>query len=159
MRVAKAQDDLWKLSENLETEEDIKNLEISVRNKYDIPDSVYLFQDQEQNKLFLPQAKKHISAFVKGQLDNSTFRDLYFFFEEYNECDYSWILIEKPSHFYAQDGVECNIKELLVELKAVGCRSKVKNKKLPVLAPLFSGFPRKSYEKVAQEVGWELEAI
>lgn len=158
MRVAKAQDDLWKLSDNSETKEQFETIKSSLRYKYDIPKEVHLFE-QEQNKNYLPQAKKHIAAFVKGQLNNYTFRDLYFFFEEYNECDYPWILIEKPAGFYGAGGSECKIEELLAELKTIGCRSKLKNKKLPVLAPLFSGFPRNSLQKIAQEVGWDLQAI
>lgn len=139
MRVAKAQDEVWKLSENLETEAEIDNLKTNLRKKYDIPKEVHLFGDEEgEFKTFLPQAKKHIAAFVRGELDDLTFSDLYFYFEECRECDYPWILIEKPAGFYSSGGAECIIDELLPELKSIGCRSRIKNKRLPKICGIFS---------------------
>lgn len=132
MRVGKAQDDLWKLSENLETETEVENLKTSLRLKYDIPKEVHLWMQQEgDSKVDLLRAKKHIAAFVKGELDDLTFSNLYFYFEECCECDYPWILIEKAAGFYSSGGSECLIDELLLELKSIGCRSRIKNKRLP----------------------------
>lgn len=138
MRVAKAQDELYKLSENLETEIEVENLKASLRFKYDIPKEVYLWGQEGKNTVFLLQAKKHITAFVKGELDDLTFSDLYFFFEECEECDYPWILIEKAAGFYGSGGSECLIDELLPELKSIGCRSKIKNKRLPEICGYFT---------------------
>jgi hypothetical protein len=139
MRVAKAQDELYKLSENLETKLEIENLKTSIRYKYDIPKEVNLWMEQEgESKNWLLQAKKHIAAFVKGELDDLTFSDLYFYFEECCECDYPWILIEKPAGFYGSGGSECCIDELLPELESIGCRSKIKNKRLPKICGIFS---------------------
>lgn len=138
MRVAKAQDELYKLSENLETELEIENLKNTLRYKYDLPKEVCLWMEEGENKTFLPQAKKHIAAFVRGELDDSTFSDLCFFFGELEECDYPWILIEKPAGFYGAGGSKCIIDELLPELKSIGCRSKIKNKRLPKICGCFS---------------------
>jgi len=139
MRVAKAQDELYKLSENLETELEIENLKDSLRYKYDIPKEVNLWMEQEgYSKTWLLQAKKHIAAFVKGELDDLTFSDLCFYFEECCECDYPWILIEKPAGFYSSGGAECIIDELLPELESIGCRSRIKNKRLPKICGIFS---------------------
>jgi hypothetical protein len=138
MRVAKAQDELYKLSENLETELEIENLKTSLRYKYDIPKEVHLWMEEGENRTFLLQAKKHIASFVKGELDELTFSDLYFFFEEFEECDYPWILIEKPAGFYGAGGSECCIDELLPELQSIGCRSRIKNKRLPKICGYFS---------------------
>ena len=139
MRVAKAQDEVWKLSVNLETEAEIDKLKNNLRKKYDIPKDVYLFGDEiGEYKTFLPLAKKHIAAFVKGELDDLTFSDLCFYFEECCECDYPWILIDKAAGFYGSGGSECFIDELLPELESIGCRSKIKNKRLPKICEILS---------------------
>ena len=137
--MGKAQDDLWKLSENLETETEVENLKASLRFKYEIPKEVNLWMQQEgDSRTDLLQTKKHIAAFVKGELDDLTFSDLYFYFEECCECDYPWILIEKAAGFYGSGGSECLIDELLPELKSIGCRSKIKNKRLPKICGYFT---------------------
>ena len=165
MRVAKAQDEY---SEYYDTDKEIRKENkmqklYYLQKKYDIPTDVYLFSSFTDEKGFfrkgIIECKKHISAFVRGELSDSTFSDLYFFFEEFYECDYPWILIEKPAGFYGAGGAECKIEELISELKSIGCRSKVKNKKLPDIVPGFSGYPRKVYQKLAPELGWELHAL
>ena len=139
MRVGKAQDDLWRLSENLGGETEIETLKTSLRYKYDIPKEVNLWIDQEgDSRTDLLKTKKYIAAFVKGELDELTFSDLCFYFEECCECDYPWILIEKPAGFYGSGCSECFIDELLPELKSIGCRSRIKNKRLPKICGIFS---------------------
>ena len=137
MRAAKAQDDYWKLSENLKTDLEEENLITSIRYKYDIPKEVYLFSSEVNHKACFLRAKKHIAAFVKGELDDSTFSDLCFYFGECYECDYPWILIEKPAGFYGSGGSKCAIDELMPELESIGCRSRIKNKRLPKICGIF----------------------
>lgn len=133
MRVAKAQDEYYNSSE-----ESSENLITFLQNKYDIPREVFLFSCDGDSRASLIESKKHISAFVKGELNDLTFSDLYFYFEEISECDYSWILIEKPAGFYGAGGSKCLIDDILPELKSIGCRSKKKNKNLPKICGILS---------------------
>ena len=143
MRVVNAQNDLWKFpfsEEETYEEAETKNesLKNSLRQKYDLPNKVHIFgcgiDDEGGYFQFANQCKKHISAFVKGELTERGFADLYFFFEEVLECDYGFILIDKPIGFYGAGGEGCQVDEIVEELQIIGCRSKKKNKKLPDLS-------------------------
>lgn len=114
----------------------------SLREKYDIPVGVHLFGNWESALLTrdVPISKRHINAFVRGTMTDKQFSDLYFFFEEYAECDYGWVLIEKPMFNYQgiNGWVEIikddHIESVIAELKSVATRSKTKAVKLPHLS-------------------------
>ena len=136
MRVAKAQSELAEITEG----DDEKEFEANLRTKYDIPEGVYLFfwgVDSALTKDNAKICKPHIAAFVKGNLTENSFSDLVFFFEECAECDYGWILIERPMGFYDQPSRE-DMDAVIAEMESIGTRSRSKNTKLPAIAGAFS---------------------
>jgi hypothetical protein len=136
MRVAKAQSELAEIAEG----EDEKQFTAKLRTKYDIPEGVHLFFEGVDAALIKDNAKickHHITAFVKGKLTENSFSDLVFFFEEFAECDYGWILVERPMGFYDQSSCE-DMDAVIAEMKSIGTRSRSKNTKLPRIAGGFS---------------------
>ena len=158
MRVAKAQDELhdylWSDEVNKLTGDSdgvARDIEDDLRKKkrnelgakYDIPEGVHIFLPDFDAALIKKEVKQcmpHIAAFVKGKLDENSFSDLVFFFEECAECDYGWILIERPLGFYDQPSRD-DMDEIIEEMKSIGTRSRLKNKKLPRIAGAFSSKP------------------
>lgn len=57
---------------------------------------------------------------------------LLWFFMEIAECDYGWILIDRPMHFYGGEGSNPSCEEIDKEIISIGTRSK-KKVKLPKL--------------------------
>lgn len=114
----------------------------SLREKYDIPVGVHLFGDADTglSTREVSIVKRHINAFVRGKMTDNQFSDLYYFFEEFAECDYGWVLIEKPMFNYCgRNGWEGMIDEghvdlVIDELKSIATRSKTKAGKLPHLS-------------------------
>lgn len=108
-----------------------------LRGKYDIPAGVFLFYNgcdgSHLGKHSLPQLKPFIAAFVRGRLDSDTYWDLRAFFEEFDQCDYGWILIEKPLAYYDRPALD-GIDEILREIESVATRSRTKARNLPRLA-------------------------
>lgn len=127
MRVAKAQEELTAIGE-----EDYGNeFAEKIRAKYDIPEGVHLFSlDGHLYKEDAKTCKHHIASFVKGKLTEEGILDLIFFFEEIAECDYGWILADRPMGFYGKPRAD-DIDDVLREIKAIGTRSRLKNTKLP----------------------------
>jgi hypothetical protein len=149
MRVAKAQRDYiedielhWlqhPIDEDVERdkypEEEKKN---QLRKKYDIPEGVHLFMDGVDSALLDSDAKAckpYIVAFVHGKLTKETLDHLLFFFEEDGECDYGWILVERPIGFYDAPSNE-DVDEIMAEIRSIGTRSRAKAKNLPKLTNL-----------------------
>lgn len=135
MRVANAQSELGEITEY----DDEKEFTERLRVKYDIPEGVHLFgcMDASLTNRNAKICNPHISAFVKGKLNEDGISDLLFYFEECAECDYGWILVERPMGFYDQP---CNedMDEIREEIELIGTRSRSKNKKLPRIAGVFS---------------------
>jgi len=155
MRIAKAQDELhdylWSDEVNKltgEADEGGKDIEDDLRKKkcnelrmkHDIPEGVHIFIpdfDAALTKEMAKQCKPHIAAFVKGKLDENSFSDMVFFFEECAECDYGWILVERPMGFYDKPSRE-DMDAIIAEMESIGTRSRSKNTKLPRIAGVFS---------------------
>ena len=134
MRVAKAQEELSALEEM----DDGNELAEKIRAKYDIPEGVHLFSLAGQlNRYDVKTCKHHIASFVKGKLTEEGILDLIFFFEEIAECDYGWILVERPMGFYSKPSCE-DMDDVLLEIKSIGTRSRLKNTKLPQIGKVFS---------------------
>ena len=132
MRVAKAQTDLYNLC--LKENVDIQDVIAKLRNKYEIPKGVFLF-DPFDGGLDIKYAKgceKYINAFVRGKLSEDSLENLIFYFDEIDECDYGWVLIGQPIEFYNSASDVC-IDEVLEEIKSIGTRSRSKNTNLPKL--------------------------
>ena len=147
IRVAKAQTELLSKekadSEDTALEDNEENCRRTVlRKKYEIPTGVHLFSGFESAMTTsgTSQCKQHINAFVRGKMTDNQFSDLYFFFEEFAECDYGWVLIEKPMFNYkgingwTETIKEDHIDSIVVELKSIATRSKSKAGKLPHLS-------------------------
>lgn len=141
IRVAKAQTELMD-TDDYGDDDAGKDHRASLREKYDIPVGVHLFGDADSalSTKDVSTCRRHINAFVRGKMTDNQFSDLYFFFEEFAECDYGWVLLEKPMFNYqAINGWTETIKEdhidsIVVELKSIATRSKSKSGKLPHLS-------------------------
>ena len=133
MRVAKAQSELAE-------GDDEKESAAKQRAKYDIPEGVHLFVQglgATLTKYNAKACKPHLAAFVKGKLTKNGMSDLIFYFEECAECDYGWILVERPMGFYDQPSDE-DMDDVRREIESIGTRSRSKNTKLPRIAGVFS---------------------
>jgi hypothetical protein len=141
MRVAKAQSELVKICESYNEEEyDEDKIKANLRKKYDIPESVYLFFEGIDAALTKDNAnicKPHLAAFVKGKLTERGMFDLLMYFEECAECDYGWVMIERPMGFYDAE-LDNEIDDITSEIKSIGTRSRAKNVKLPRIAGVWS---------------------
>lgn len=139
MRVAKAQDELGAIADEEEWDK-VKAVVAKLRIKYKIPEGVHLFfesVDPALTKGDVNTCKPHITAFVRGKLTEEAMEDLLFYFEEEAECDYGWILVERPMGFYHQPSTE-KMGDVIRDIKAIGTRSRSKNTKLPRIAGVWS---------------------
>ena len=148
IRIAKAQKEIIKrfyprLEEEKTDEErdqimeELHQMKISLRQKYNIPNGVHIFDDRDVFFKIamighrLEEYKPYIKAFVKGQLTESQYQDMAFNFEENDEFDYGWVLIERPLCYYgAPNEANVDINEIHKEMFEIGTRSKIKNTKL-----------------------------
>ena len=136
MRVAKAHIELLEISDD----DDESLFKEKLRTKYEIPEGVHLFFAGADSALTPADAKTckpHLAAFVKGKLTNEGMDDLIFYFEELAECDYGWIMIERPMGFYDSPSDE-DMDDVVREIVAIGTRSRSKNTKLPRIAGAFT---------------------
>lgn len=144
MRVAKAQSELMSYVDNYDAEEEFDEGERmeKIHLKYDIPDTVHLFYgDGELTKERAKLYKKHLAAFVKGRLTEYAFEELIFCFEEDAECDYGWIMVERPMGFYRAGGLKLSadeVDEIVAEMRSIGTRSPKKLRTLPELTSFLS---------------------
>ena len=141
MRVAKAQSELSAFYDD-DYALDAREVEKNLRGKYDIPETVHLFSGEgELTKETAKLYKKHLTGFVKGQLTGDAFDELIFCFEEDAECDYGWIMVERPMGFYGAGGLHiaaAGIDEIVAEMRSIGTRSPKKLRKLPQVASCLS---------------------
>lgn len=136
MRVAKAQSELADIAEG----DDEKEFAAKLREKYEIPEGVHLFfegADAALTKGNAKTCKHHLAAFVKGKLTDGGMFDLLMYFEECAECDYGWVMVERPMGFYDQPS-DNDIDDVRREIESIGTRSRVKNSKLPRIAGVWS---------------------
>jgi hypothetical protein len=120
---------------NDESEKIINEKRRNLRAKYEIPDAVYLFYEGMESAI-LPEAAKrckpHLSAWVKGKLTPDQCEDIYFFFEELEQADWGWIMLECPlGYYYPQFNIDQ--KSIILEMMSIGTRSRSKKNKLPPL--------------------------
>lgn len=153
-RIAKAQKELIttfypRLAEYPEDEhdqvmEEVHKMKMTLREKYNIPNGVHIFDDLDGDALKehnLQAYGPYIKAFVKGQLADFQYHMMVFHFEEAWEFDYGWVLIERPLCFYnAPNEDDVDIDEIHKEMFEIGTRSKIKNTKLEGLWP-YTGAP------------------
>ena len=154
MRIAKTQKEIIKkfyprLEEEKTDEESDQIMEelhyfkISLREKYNIPNGVHIFDALDGEPLtehHLQEYRPYIKAFVKGQLTEFQYRNMVFNFEEDHEFDYGWVLIERPLCYYgAPNEGNVDIDEIHKEMFEIGTRSKIKNTKLIPLWPCYEG--------------------
>ncbi len=123
-----------------------KSMFKKIREKHDIPDTVFMWGlSRYAEPVPLTEmnafAKPYIAAFVKGKLTEEAKDDLFWFFDEVNEYDYGWILIEQPFCYYEAGGQHADSEEIEAEITRIGTRSKSKARNLP----------RISYSKAEEE--------
>ena len=142
MRVAKAQSEMLARLDSEEQERSAEADEDRLRLKYDIPATVHLFYGEgELTKETAKLYKKHLAAFVRGRLTEDAFNELIFCFEEEAECDYGWIMVERPMGFYRAGGLEISadeVDEIVAEMRSIGTRSPNKLGTLPQVASCLS---------------------
>lgn len=141
MRVAKAQLELAKLYDD-GNESEYAALKEHLKEKYEIPIGVYLWGSPYEALCpeMIKEIKPHLSAFIKGALTDETFSDMYFWFEEFGECDYGWILLEQPmGHYDAGDGMDLPaMEDIISEMRSIGTRNQKKARNLRKIAGAFS---------------------
>ncbi len=136
IRVAKAQGELSEIPECDGRDE----FSAKARVKYEIPEGVYLFSpgvDGALTKSDIATCKPHITAFVRGKMTENGMSDLLFYFEEFAECDYGWVLVDRPMGFYNAPSAN-HMDDVRREIKSIGTRSRSKSTKLPRIAGVFS---------------------
>jgi len=104
----------------------------ALRAKYDIPDGVHLFYEGMESALTPPSAKSckpHLAAWVKGKLTKDQCSDIFFYFEEMEQADWGWIMLERPLGYYDAPSDE-DPDSIKSELESIGTRSRSKNTKL-----------------------------
>lgn len=142
MRIAKAQSELGGWLDSEEEERDAEADADRLRLKYDIPATVHLFYGEgELTKETAKLYKKHLAAFVRGRLTEDAFDELIFCFEEDAECDYGWIMVERPMGFYRAGGLKLSadeVDEIVAEMRSIGTRSPNKLRNLPQVASILS---------------------
>lgn len=160
MRIANAQEELGERAfcelDHLEHDDNYRARETEIqkdlRAKYDIPEGVHLFESSNLlpglNKRAASKCKPFIDAFVRGKLTEETFQDLYFFLEECYECDYGWILIERPLGYFGEYS-QSNADDVVREMRQIGTRSRSKRNNLPNIAGVFSS--RTKCREVSEE--------
>lgn len=106
-----------------------------LREKYGIPAEVYLFgcDDAALIRKHVAAVKPYVEAFVRGKLTAVAVAQLLFYFEELAECDYGWILLERPCLFYTPDEVGGALASITMEIVDIGTRSPKKKIGLPPL--------------------------
>jgi hypothetical protein len=113
-----------------EITERLNALALSIREKYQIPEDVHLFQwdtgidAMEEKTLLTPWIK----AWVAGMLTDDQFEHLHFYFEESKECDWGWVLMNEPLGYYDCGSNWKSHKDAIRELHRIGTRSKKKAK-------------------------------
>jgi len=121
--------------------EELHYFKISLREKYNIPNGVHIFDALDGEPLtehHLQEYGPYIKAFVKGQLTEFQYRNMVFNFEEDHEFDYGWVLIEQPlCNYGAPNEDNVDLDEIYREMFEIGTRSKIKNTKLEPLWPYF----------------------
>jgi hypothetical protein len=107
----------------------------ALRAKYEIPNGVHLFYEGMESALMQKEAKTckpHLLAWVKGKLTSDQCDDMYFYFEEMEQADWGWIMLERPLGYY---NAPCDDDQeaIRLEMVSIGTRSRYKNAKLPPL--------------------------
>ena len=152
-RIAKAQKEFIKTfypclveypeDEHDQVMEEVQKMKMTLREKYNIPNGVHIFDDLDGEALRehnLQAYGPYIKSFVKGQLTEFQYYMMVFHFEEAHEFDYGWVLIERPLCFYgAPNEANVDINEIHKEMFEIGTRSKIKNTKLIPLWPCYEG--------------------
>ena len=108
--------------------------ELRIREKYEIPDGVFLFLEEGLIDDDKPVFMKFAKLWATGQMDDDSFYLFTFHFDEINEVDYFWVLMDKPANYY-NEGMDtgssqdkCGYVTLEPELKRIGTRSKKKGR-------------------------------
>jgi len=141
MRVAKAQQELTEfyLGVYLGEEDPLESGEKKIkklREKYEIPDGVFIFERASGGSAFEPcsisNVKPHFSAWVKGKLTSDQCMDIYWYFEEVRQADWGWIMLERPMGYY-QLPSDDDQESIRLEMISIGTRSRSKNSNLQEL--------------------------
>ncbi len=145
MRLAKAQEELTDFCENSEHIAHVdypaifKQRAVHLREKYEIPEGVHLFEASMDGALTTGSVRdchKHLEAWVKGKLTKKQCVEIYFFFEEIEEADWGWIMLERPLGYYGAS-FEGDSDSIYQEMISIGTRSRSKITTLTELIPNF----------------------
>jgi hypothetical protein len=139
MRVAKAQQELTQFyCDGIDKNQSGKKKLKELREKYEIPNGVYLFEAASGGSAFTRNSvgnlKPFFSNWVKGKLTEEQCNQVYWYFEEIREADWGWIMLERPLGYYDAP-IDDDQEAIRLEMLSIGTRSRSKNTKLQ---PLFS---------------------
>jgi hypothetical protein len=109
--------------------EKAKAIRQKLYDKFDIPASVYLFEDHGELLSRFRSIMPRVKDWLHGRMTREGFYDMYYFFEEDGECDWGWALMETPFHYYRAGIVPENhsCDAIVKELESIGTRSANKN--------------------------------
>jgi hypothetical protein len=130
-RAIKAANDMLKLQEKQDGwyDEDFNQ----VREKYDIPQGVYIFMDESMELMSLKDksVKDLVKHWVSGELSDIECTHAIFWMDELDEIDWGWAFMEQPINFYKADkaGEYWSHQEARVEFRKIGTRKNKPHRK------------------------------
>jgi len=130
-RVVHAANDIWELVEKQGGCDDGDFYQ--VREKYDIPQGVYIFLDESMDLGAIKDKsiKDMVKHWVSGTLDENECSEAFFYMEAIEEIDWGWVFMERPINYYGIDklGDYWSEDEAYLEFAKIGTRkSKPHNK-------------------------------
>lgn len=128
-KAAKEFDD-WLDVDSNESESAADKRKEEIAAKYDIPDGVNFYLDENGLKVAeVQRLKPFVKRWVEGSLYPEEIQDLVFYFSECDEIDFTWAFLEKPSYYYDSGTPPPDWDHDLVvkEWEKLGARSKRKH--------------------------------
>jgi hypothetical protein len=140
-RAIKAADESHRINGELEEKATLQGLEESdgfddykaLREKYDIPEGVFIFMDESMELMTLKDkgVKDLVKHWVSGTLSDIECTHAIFWMDELDEIDWGWAFMEQPINFYSIDkaGEYWSHQEARVEFRKIGTRKNKPHRK------------------------------
>jgi hypothetical protein len=160
-RAIKAANEGYRLNLELAEKAELQGLEEwdgfddykALKEKYDIPDGVFIFMDESMGLHSVKDKvmKDLVKHWVCGTLDESECNAAFFYMEAIDEIDWGWVFMERPINYYGVDkqGKYWTEEEAYSEFLKIGTR---KNKP-------HTGRKFVAYINGGEEAGWVLQGF